>query len=454
MAGPSEEHTMKSRPVDRAIPAAALLCSLIATPAEATDKELLDILFSNGAIDRQQYERLLAKEEIDKADVDEVIMTLNSDGFRVRSADGRYSIRLGTRLHAELSQHVGDMPEGFQPVNGSELRRARIETSGSFDGNWSWAAQVDFADNQTSVKDFWLGYTTAAGTKFSFGSQKQPYSLLTEMNSDHIPFVERSVDTYLLAPFADRAVGFRVEKAGQHWFAAGGIFGEAVNPNNILSDEGWGLAGRFVYAPVIEEDQVLHLGVRALLRAPANLSPSYRIVDETTHMSRLSIVDSGVIDQVDKNRVSGIEAAYARGPFSIVGEYSALATARDGAADLHFDSWHVYTTWSITGESRASAYRIGSGEFKGLKPATEFDPGNGGWGAWEVAVRYANINLNDGAIVGGEEDVMSSGLNWYMNDNVRLMIEWSRILATDGSNAVRRAAEGLDIYQFRAQYTF
>ncbi len=300
--------------------AAALFAAAlsIAPSAQSADKELLDILLANGAINQEQYTRLLQKEEIDRKDVDEVVATLDSGGFNVKSADGAYSIKIGTRLHAEMSTHSGDLPDGDDPVNGSELRRARIETKGTFHDSWSWAGEVDFADNSTSVKDFWLGYQTAGGTKISFGSQKQPYSLVVEMSSNDIPFSERSIDNFLLLPFADRAVGLRVEKAGEHWFAAGGIFGEAVNPNVTFDDEGWGLSGRFVYSPIIEDDQVLHLGVRALVREPSSALNSIRIRDETTHMSGLRIVDTGLIAGVDRADLAGIEAAYALGPFSVV----------------------------------------------------------------------------------------------------------------------------------------
>jgi len=425
-----------------------------AAPAFAADKELLDILLANGAIDQAQYDRLIQKDEVEKADVDEVVMSLNSSGFRAKSSDGDYSIKIGTRLHSEISTHRGDLPDGIQPVNGSELRRARIETSGTFHGNMSWAGELDFADDRTAVKDFWLGYQTEGGTKLTFGSQKQPYSLVVEMSSNDIPFIERSIDNFILLPFADRAVGFRAEKSGKHWFAAGGVFGETVNPNITDDDEGWGISGRYVYSPIIEDDQVLHLGVRAMVRTPSDADPSYRIRDETTHMSGLRIVDTGVITDVDKNTLAGVEAAYATGPFSVVGEYTSLQTDRIGLPSLNFDSWSVYGTWSITGESRAASYRIDSGEFKRLKPGAEFDPSNGNWGAWELAMRYATINLNDLDVTGGEEDVLTTGLNWYLNNNVRLMVEWSRIVGTDRSTELRDAAEGLNIYQFRAQYTF
>ena len=436
-------------------PCALLVLLLgVSVPGFAADKELLDILLANGAIDQAQYDRLIQKEELERADVDEVITTLDSSGFRVKSSDGNFSIKIGTRLHAEMSTHRGDLPVGIEPVNGSELRRARIETSGTFHDNWSWAAEVDIADNLTAVKDFWLGYTTAGGTKLSIGSQKQPYSLNVEMSSNDLPFIERSIDNFILVPFADRAVGIRADKSGSNWFASAGLFGETVNPNIINDAEGWGVSGRFVYAPIIEDDQVLHLGVRAMQRTPSTSDPSFRIRDETTHMSSLRIVDTGVIDAVDKNTLTGFEAAYARGPFSITGEYTALETDRIGLPSLSFDGWTVWGTWSITGESRASSYRIDAGEFKRLKQGNDFSTANGTWGAWELALRYASINLNDGTIVGGEEDVLTTGLNWYLNTNVRLMIEWSRIVGTDGSTELRDAAEGLNIYQFRAQYTF
>ena len=69
-------------------------------------------------------------------------------------------------------------------------------------------------------------------------------------------------------------------------------------------------------------------------------------------------------------------------------------------------------------------------------------------------MRYAHVDLNDGSFTGGEESVLTTGLNWYLNPKIRLMFEHSRILDTDASTALRAEAEGLDIYQFRTQYAF
>jgi phosphate-selective porin OprO/OprP len=38
----------------------------------------------------------------------------------------------------------------------------------------------------------------------------------------------------------------------------------------------------------------------------------------------------------------------------------------------------------------------------------------GGWGAWELGVRYSTIDLTDGPIDGGEMDIWSLGVKWKL----------------------------------------
>lgn len=430
---------------------AALLC--LPLRARAAEKELLDVLLSNGAITKEQYDDLLAKEEITKKDVEDVVVSLNERGFRVRSGDGDFEIKIGARLHAQASTHVADLSPPNDADDGVELRRARIELSGRFYQDWLWAAEVDFADNEVAVKDFWLGYQLAKWARVYGGHQKQPYSLAVEMSSNDIPFIERGVDNDLIIPFVDRAIGVRTDMWGDHWYLAAGFYGDSVDPNED-DDEGMGTAARLIVAPIRDENHVLHVGARAAWREPSDRSESIRVRAETTHMSDLFVVNTGTVEGVDSTTLFGPEVAWAYGPVSAFGEYNQAFVDRGVGDDLWFHSWHAAAALSLTGEARAASYRMDAGEFKRLSPAENFSWAGGTWGAWEVAARVAGIDANSDDVVGGEETVLTTALNWYVNDAVRFMAEWSHILDTDRSDQLRREAEGMEIIQFRSQFTF
>lgn len=382
---------------------------------------------------------------------DAATFTLDRNGFEASSADGAFTFAAGARLHADFAAHRGDSATGVDAVDGTEIRRARLELDGTFQGDWGWAAHLDFAGNDVSIKDFLLEFSGLERVSLSVGHQKQPYSLALEMSSNDIPFMERSIDNDLIAPFVDRAVGVRAETSGERWFAAAGLFGEPIDSSG--GDDGWGTAGRFVYAPTVEDDRVLHLGFRAAYREPAD-GGVVRIRDETTPFSDLHVVDTGVLGDVRSVTLLGPEVAFVRGRWSVGGEYNDAQLDRDTLSDLGFDSWHVAATYSLGGESRASAYRLDAGELKRLEPTRRLDLGTDGRGTWELTARYASLDLNDGAAIGGRERALTAGANWYANDNVRVLLSWTRILDTDGSTPLRAGAEGIDVVTARVQLTF
>jgi phosphate-selective porin len=61
----------------------------------------------------------------------------------------------------------------------------------------------------------------------------------------------------------------------------------------------------------------------------------------------------------------------------------------------------VYSTWYLTGESRAEAYRSYPEEFNNPATFSQIEVLNpwsaGGWGAWELSARVREIDLNSGA---------------------------------------------------------
>ena len=63
--------------------------------------------------------------------------------------------------------------------------------------------------------------------------------------------------------------------------------------------------------------------------------------------------------------------------------------------------------------------------------------------------------MNDGAFKGGYMKNFSVALNWYANENVRLMFGYDRIIDINNSPLVTRTSggkpDGLNTFMFRTQ---
>ncbi|HMB70307.1 MAG TPA: porin, partial [bacterium] len=109
------------------------------------------------------------------------------------------------------------------------------------------------------------------------------------------------------------------------------------------------------------------------------------------------------------------------GTVSFQGEFLSASTAALDDSDPTFTGWYAFGSWFLTGEHRP--YKQSSGTFDRPEPASNFD-GEGGVGAWELAVRMSRIDLDDGDIAGGRLDDVTVGLNWYLNPNFRWMANY------------------------------
>ena len=82
----------------------------------------------------------------------------------------------------------------------------------------------------------------------------------------------------------------------------------------------------------------------------------------------------------------------------------------------------MQASYLITGETRKYAHKTGG--FRAVTPDRNFRSKDNGLGAWEVAIRYSTIDLNDGIVQGGQLDDVTLGLNWYLNFNTRVMFNY------------------------------
>jgi phosphate-selective porin OprO/OprP len=119
--------------------------------------------------------------------------------------------------------------------------------------------------------------------------------------------------------------------------------------------------------------------------------------------------------------IVNFEVAYTTGPLSAQAEYCIMTTSSSAMDDPTLTAFYIAANYFLTGEHRT--YSKGAfGRLKG--PAHNFLDGQAGTGAWQVGIRYSMADLNDKNLVGGELSDITLGVNWYINPNTRVMVDY------------------------------
>ena len=165
--------------------------------------------------------------------------------------------------------------------------------------------------------------------------------------------------------------------------------------------------GRITGLPFISEDEsnLLHLGIAGRY---SNGAGGIRYTAKTEIFSGPVSVDTDVIDDAESTVHHGLEMAWRKGTFILVGEYIQSNVRSSTFNDPSFKGYYVVASYVITGEMHQ--YNKRSGTFKRLNVANGVN--SGGWGELEVYSRWSSIDLTNNSIDGGEMDTFSLGINW------------------------------------------
>jgi phosphate-selective porin OprO/OprP len=417
---------------------ATVVALSVSTPSYAGSEieTLIDMLHENGLVSDAQYGRLqdeIKQNQVEteklKQQVAELTKTKQSasdvkisvkGGLKVKTTDGAFETKIGGRVQADAAAYSDDIDMG----NGSEIRRARLYIQGKMYNDWGYKLQYDFVDTgNKGIKDAYLTYNGFDGVSLKAGNFKDPFSLQEQTSSKFVSFTERSLTT---AFAAGRHIGFMASTANKDWSLAAGVFGDSVTTKGGANDEDWGLGARATWAPINDKGNVLHLGLGMNYRDTDTAGSARFKTQAETHVAGINIVDTGSITNVEDFFKVGAEVAYVNGPFSAQAEYITTDVSRNSASDLDFDGWYAQAGYFFTGESR----NYKKGKFGGIKPKANV--GEGGIGAWELALRYSTIDLNDNDINGGEADSMTLGLNWFATPTLRFSANYVDVLDVDG----------------------
>ena len=328
---------------------------------------------------------------------------------------------------------------------GTEFRRVRLYTSGEIGKHVGYKVQLDFAGGETELKDVYMDLRNlrdCAGCgfpDFRIGQFKEPFGLEELTSSKYITFIERSIVTEAFAPSRSAGIMAHDNWRGDQMGYQLGVFANQTanfstahdaNGDSDLETHGWGVTGRYWWAPWFDCNcpcRRLHVGVSASYRTDMDSTARVRFrARPGIHLFSHRAVDTGGLAAEDA-LLYGAELAWVYGPWSLQAEYmGAEVSGRTGTPDGSFWGFYAQASYWLTGECR----NYKQGKFDRVKPCCNWlDNDCCCKGAWELAVRYNFLDLNDGAVLGGEQTVIEAGVNWHLNPNARIMfnVVWANV---------------------------
>ncbi|MDB5619265.1 porin [Tardiphaga sp.] len=383
--------------------------------------------------------------------------------------DNLNCIAITSRLHIDAGGYDyrpntgATSPQTAQ--NGVLARRARIGVLGTFAGDWDYALIYDFGGTPDAASFIENAYVTYKGIKNLYidgGYLDVPYTLDEATSSNNITFIERASAQTIATNIAsgDNRAAFGFHANGDWWWVGSYFTGPSSTVSHSLRPQ-TGATARGVVVPVNNEVGSFIIGADAQFLFDTggavgtnNLASfSDRIESRIDPATNALLNANTFLTNVKGVQVFSGEAAGQIGSFYAQGEYFDYRIDRmNGLPDAHFNGGYAQASYVLTGEKRK--YNPVTGSYGGVNPANPAHWQSGNYGAWEIAARYSQMNLNDLLVRGGELKNTTVGLNWYVNSNVRFMFDWVHGQVDKATAANLDIGAHYDVYSMRTQVAF
>jgi phosphate-selective porin OprO/OprP len=229
------------------------------------------------------------------------------------------------------------------------------------------------------------------------------------------------------------------ESDDRRFYYAFGTFHDSDNFGDDEGDqEGQAADVRLAYRPWYDESSrgrgVLHLGAAYSFRNASDGLARFRSRPEAFGHSTAEAIDTPYFTDTGDmaahySQLFGTELLLIAGSFSVQGEYMFAPVNRIDGPDATFTGGYISASYFLTGESRR--YNREGAILDRVMPLENFfrvRSGDGsiiqGSGAWEVALRLSQIDLNQQDIVGGRLTDFTAGLNWYLTPYQRMKLDY------------------------------
>jgi phosphate-selective porin OprO and OprP len=377
-------------------------------------------------------------------------VTVGAGGAQLRSADGAFIIRARGYAHFDGRFFLGDEGGGSETF---VLRRVRPLLEGTLFRIYDFRFLPDFGNGSVSILEAYLDARFHPALRVRVGKYKAPVGLERLQSATAMAFVERAYPTSLLP---NRDIGLQI--SGD---LAGGLASYAVGAFNGVADGGSAdvdangetdFAARIFLQPFLATSGPLkNLGVGiAGTRGDqegAGALASYRTSGQQVFFAfNPAGAAAPPVPGGERTRLSPQGWLYV-GPVGVLGEYAIVEQeVRLGAttSPLRTTGWQGAAVIALTGETESYA---------GIRPASVFDPSAGSWGALELSGRVTGLSADDDAFPTFADPARSArealawavGLNWLLNQNVKVVLNYERTSFTGGApgGADRPSEQGL-----------
>lgn len=382
-------------------------------------------------------------------------------GLKITSPDKKYELSLRGYTQVDYRRFIHDKDKTGRDE--FLARRIRPTLEGRA-GNASFRLMPDFAGSTTRIFDAHIDYKLYEALQFRVGKFKPPVGLERLQSATDVFFIERGHPTNL-APTRD--FGFQIYGniiPDQLEYQVG-IFNGTTDLGNSDndSDDKKDFAGR-VFAHPFRNSSIVPLQGLGL-----GVGGSYGDREGSTTTTILSDYRTPGQQTFFRYR-TGATATFADGThwrlypqaywyyrnFGLLGEYalsSQEVTRTTNHETLDHSAWQVAGSYVLTGED--VSFR------GGVKPEKDFDPVQGGWGAWEVVARVGQTDIdNDAFPIFSDPSTSASkartfggGLNWYLNENVKFQVNYDHT-SFDGGDTAGQDRKDEQALLSRVQFRF
>jgi phosphate-selective porin OprO/OprP len=440
-----------------AIVAAAAIAPFAAARAEVTLEELQQRLDEQARKIRVLERRLeLQDESAATARKAAAVVSAGPKGFSLRSADSANQLKIRGVLHLE-GRYTND--DGETAVYDTvQATRVRPIIEGTFAERYDFRFTPDFGQGRTVIQDAYVTARMHPAAAVTVGKFKAPVGLERLQSANDIRFVSRAFPTSL-APNRDFGLQLTGEfGAGRLSYAAavlnGAIDGgsaEVQGDVDVNDDKEYALR-IFSHPFAGSEGRLggLGIGIAGTWTDQAGtaalpLLPAFRTPEGVTFF-RYRAGTTPTLADGERTRIAP-QFYYYAGRLGILGEYTEVSqeVARDSGTGLRSGTidttgWQLAGSWFLTGEDAT---------FRGYKPLSTFSSGEGG-GGLELVARVHHLEIDEAAFAGGADSFADPeasaskatgwtvGLNWYLNENLKWMLDYERTSFEGG------AADGAD----------